>query len=182
MGSESSKSNIRRRREGYFERFLNGCGIDIGCGDDPVTPDCVKWDMAQGDGQELVGVEAYAFDWVYSSHCLEHLASPTRALSRWWEVLKPGGYLMVVVPDEDLYEQGCWPSRFNSGHRWTFSVSKESSWSPASLNVTELVAALPNRRVLWIRTIDDGYDYSGGIWDRTAGSAEANIEVLVQKL
>ncbi len=138
--------------------------------------------MAQGDGQELVGVEAYAFDWVYSSHCLEHLASPTRALSRWWEVLKPGGYLMVVVPDEDLYEQGCWPSRFNSGHRWTFSVSKESSWSPASLNVTELVAALPNRRVLWIRTIDDGYDYSGGIWDRTAGSAEANIEVLVQKL
>jgi len=45
-----------------------------------------------------------------------------------------------------------------------------------------LVASLPNRRLVWIRTCDDGYDYSGGVWDRTGGPAEAHIEVLVQKL
>jgi hypothetical protein len=36
--------------------------------------------------------------------------------------------------------------------------------------------------VHWIRTCDYGYDYSGGIWDRTATLAEAHIEVQAEKL
>ena len=56
-----------------------------------------------------------------------------------------------------------------------------SSWSPVSLNLTDLVATLPNHKVGWLRTCDYGYDYTGGIWDRTAGPAEAHIEVMVIK-
>jgi SAM-dependent methyltransferase len=182
MGKETRKCGERRRREGYFETVFVGRGIDIGCGDDPVTEDCEHWDLPQGDAQELAGVEAETFDWVYSSHCLEHMRDARAALKRWWEVVKPGGHLLVVVPDEDLYEQGCWPSRYNGDHKHTFTVSKDLSWSPASINLAELVAELPNRRVLWIRTCDNGYDYSGGVWDRTGGPAEAHIEVLVRKL
>jgi len=182
VSHETSKANVRRRREGYFDRVFEGHGIDIGCGDDPVTEECVHWDIEDGDAENLIGVPSEVFNWVYSSHCLEHLRNPRRALARWWEILKTGGYLMFVVPDEDLYEQGIWPSRFNTGHLWSFTSSKASSWSSASVNVTELVASLPNRRLVWIRTCDDGYDYSGGVWDRTGGPAEAHIEVLVQKL
>ena len=89
--------------------------------------------------------------------------------------------MLVVVPDEDLYEQEVWPSQFNPDHKWTFTVQKSNSWSPVSINLTDLIATLPNHRVIWFRTFDDGYDYSGGVWDRTGGSAEAHIEVLVQK-
>lgn len=181
MGHESSKSRERRERDGYFERYLVGRGIDIGCGDDPVTPDCLQWDIGQGDAMTLPGVPAYAFDWIYSSHCLEDLPDPMRAIHRWWEVLRPGGHLLVVVPDEDLYEQGQWPSRFNAGHRWSFTIHKSASWSPASINLADLVAALPGHRVLWIKTCDAGYDHTGGVWDRTHGPAEAHIEALVQK-
>jgi SAM-dependent methyltransferase len=182
MSKETCKTRERRRREGYFDRLFVGDGIDIGCGDDPVTPDCLSWDRPQGDAQELPGVPAEQFDWVYSSHCLEDLADPPRALARWWEVLRPGGKLLVVVPDEDLYEQGLWPSRFNAAHRWTFTIRKTRSWSPVSLNLAELIAALPGHKVLWLRTCDDGYDYGGGLWDRTGGAAEAHIEACVLKM
>lgn len=179
---ESSKARARRQREGYFDRFLVGEGIDIGCGDDPVTGDCLAWEKSQGDAQTLPQLKPRQFDWVYSSHCLEHLPNPRRAVARWWEVLRPGGYLLLVVPDEDLFEQGIWPSRFNPDHKWTFTIDKQQSWSPVSVNLTELVARLPPHRVLWMRTCDDGYDHAPGVWDRTRGPAEAHIEVLVQKL
>ncbi len=61
-------------------------------------------------------------------------------------------------------------------------ASDPAIWSPRSLNCTELVALLANRKVHWIRTCDYGYDYSGGTWDRTATLAEAHIEMLVEKL
>lgn len=102
MTRETSKASTRRCREGYFDKYLAGDGIDIGCGDDPVTADCLHWDLPQGDAQELPGLVSQSFDWVYSSHCLEHLRDPIQAVARWWEVLRPLGYLLVVVPDEDL--------------------------------------------------------------------------------
>ena len=127
MGSETSKCYLRRLTEGYFEKVFVGKGIDIGCGDDPVTPDCMHWDKPQGDAQTLLGLPPGQFDWVYSSHCLEDMADPFRALLRWWEVLKPGDKMLVVVPDEDLYEQGYWPSRFNGAHRWTYTIHKQDT-------------------------------------------------------
>jgi SAM-dependent methyltransferase len=182
VAKETSKAYARRLREGYFERIFVGEGIDIGCGDDPLTPDCLHWDKAEGDAQELPGLCPEQFDWVYSSHCLEHLTDPPRAVQRWWEVLRPGGHMLVVVPDEDLYEQGIWPSRFNPDHRWSFTIQKSRGWSPVSINLPELLAPLPSHQVLWLRTCDGGYDYSPGVWDRTGGLAEAHIEALVRKL
>lgn len=182
MGCETSKAAPRRRAAHYFTRYFAGRGIDIGCGDDPLTPGCLRWDREQGDAQELPGLAPASFDWVYSSHCLEDLPDPSRALHRWWEVLRPGGHLCVVVPDEDLYEQGHWPSRFNGDHRWTFTLHKHTSWSPVSLNLLDLIAALPAHHLLLALTCDQGYDYRGGAWDRTHGPAEAAIEVVLRKL
>lgn len=178
----TSACKERRIREGVYERMLVGLGIDIGCGSDPITEDCHKWDIPQGDAQVMQGVPPEVYSWVYSSHCLEHMRDPFVAIRRWWELVKPGGWMLIVVPDEDLYEQGVFPSRFNPDHKFTFTVSKSRSWSAVSINVMELVGVLANRKVEWIRTSDTGYDYSGGVWDRTPAGAEANIEIAVRKL
>jgi hypothetical protein len=51
---------------------------------------------------------------------------PEAALRQWWALVRPGGYLVVVVPHEDLYEQGMWPSAFNSDHKGHVSARHSS--------------------------------------------------------
>lgn len=174
MGNEAAKVKER------FLPYLEGLGIDIGCGSDPITSDCMRWDQGEGDAQLMTGL-SNTFDWVFSSHCLEHLVDPTIAINRWWELVNPSGYLLIVVPDEDLYEQGIWPSRFNGDHKKTFSPDKSSSWSPAHVNVMDLIRGLPDHKLINIHVDDTGYDYTHCGNDQTAGQACAHIELIVQK-
>ncbi len=62
------------------------------------------------------------YDFVFASHVLEHM-DPRAALEDWLSLVRPGG-LIVLVPDEDLYEQGHVPSLFNDDHKHTFTISE----------------------------------------------------------
>jgi SAM-dependent methyltransferase len=155
MADESSKT---RRLWGDLEAsVLRGEGIDIGCGTDPVFPDVTQFDVAQGDANQVSRHVDRLFDFVYASHCLEHMVDPRLAIEEWWRLVKPGGVLFFIVPDEDLYEQGFWPSRFNADHKWTFTISKQASWSPVSINLFDLVRTLPGSEIVDIRLQDAGY-------------------------
>lgn len=156
---ETSKAHKRRLAEGFYDKYLVGKGIDIGCGDDPITNDCTKWDLEQGDAQYLKDLGDNQFDWVYSSHCLEHMQDPQVALKNWWRVLKAGGYLIVTVPDEDLYEQRVWPPRFNGDHKTSWTIKKKLSWCPYSKNLKDLIEELPAPSVEYIKVIDTDYRY-----------------------
>ena len=100
MNESAKTTKARREAEGFFDKFCRGAGIDIGCGADPVTQQCRGWDVQDGDAQKMAGVADESFDFVYSHHCLEHMRDPLEALLNWWRILKPGGYLLVTVPDE----------------------------------------------------------------------------------
>jgi SAM-dependent methyltransferase len=137
---------------------LRGRGIDIGCGNDPVAPNVRKFDVDDGDANEITKFVSEKFDFVFSSHCLEHMHNPKQAINEWWQLVKPNGYLFFIVPDEDLYEQGVFPSRFNRDHKATFTISKSKSWSPVSVNVLELALSLPGSELVSIALQDQGYD------------------------
>lgn len=146
---------------GEFEKsIVQGRGIDIGCGPDPVTPDVQRFDLEDGDANHIGKYVSETFDFVHSSHCLEHMHNPKEALRGWWDLVRPGGHLILIVPDEDLYEQGVFPSRFNVDHKATFTISKARSWSPVSHNLLDLVSELPSSRVLKLQLQDHGYDRS----------------------
>ncbi len=105
--------------------------------------------MADGDANYVTLYrQPCSYDAVHSSHCLEHMRNPGNALREWWNLLKPGGKLIVVVPEETLYEQQHWPSLFNGDHKWTFRVDGESTWSPRSIEVRALFATLPECEIL----------------------------------
>jgi SAM-dependent methyltransferase len=155
---ESSKSQLYW---GELEkRVVRGQGIDIGCGPDPVTPNVRRFDLEDGDANIISRHVKDVFDFVYSSHCLEHMHNPRSTILDWWKLVKPGGYLFVVVPDEDLYEQGVFPSRFNSDHKATFTICKTKSWSSKSINVLELANSLPGGKIVSLELQDRGYDRS----------------------
>jgi len=50
------------------------------------------------DGSQLTPVASASYDFVLSSHNLEHFANPMKALTEWKRVLRPGGGLVVVLP------------------------------------------------------------------------------------
>lgn len=166
---ETSKT-LRLLSENELKR-LSGKGIDIGCGVWPVRPDVLPFDQADGDANEITRfvTETGSFDYVFSSHCLEHMRDPDHALREWWELVRPGGSMIVVVPDEDLYEQGYWPSLFNKDHKFTFAISKQASWSPVSRNLLDMARALPRAEIVSLRVQDQGYRrvfLAGGTWPR----------------
>jgi SAM-dependent methyltransferase len=142
------------------KQAIQGAGIDIGCGPDPVTPDARRFDLEHGDANVISQFVREQFDFVYASHCLEHMHDPRKTILDWWKLVKPGGHLFILVPDEDLYEQGVFPSRFNDDHKATFTISKASSWSAKSINVLELAQSLPNEQIVSLQLQDFGYDRS----------------------
>lgn len=152
---EQSKAAKRRFNDGAFlSRYFVGRGIDIGGKPDPLAQyvgvfpriEGVRtWDMEDGDAQLLAGVADASFDFVHASHSLEHMRDVDEALANWARVLRPRGHLVVTVPDEDLYEQGTWPSRRNPDHKWTFTMAKRKSWSPRSINVVDLAQRFCDR-------------------------------------
>jgi ubiquinone/menaquinone biosynthesis C-methylase UbiE len=50
------------------------------------------------EGSALNGVSDSTYDFVLSSHNLEHFANPVKALEEWRRVTKPGGALILALP------------------------------------------------------------------------------------
>jgi SAM-dependent methyltransferase len=194
LSHECGKAIARRLQDPAFHRFyFVGRGLDVGGGYDglenyarlfPGIVSVRNWDIADGDGMLLPGVEPASYDFVHSSHCLEHLRDPYVALQMWFRVLRPGGHLIVLVPDEDLYEQGVWPSTFNPDHKHTFTIWKGpgESWSPVSVNVVELVQGLGQAQLLSLRLLEATYFYGLPRVDQTGSVVgECAIEFVVRK-
>ncbi|MES2205353.1 MAG: methyltransferase domain-containing protein [Pseudomonadota bacterium] len=156
--NETSKT---RKLWGTLEHtILAGKGIDIGCGNDPVTSTARTFDVKDGDANKISSYIDEEFDFVYASHCLEHMRDPQQALLDWWKLVRVGGHLFFIVPDEDLYEQGVFPSRFNDDHKYTFTISKANSWSSVSVNVLDIAQSLPHSKIVNLMLQNQGYDYS----------------------
>ena len=51
------------------------------------------------EATDLYGVADHRYDFVLSSHNLEHIANPIRALKEWKRVVKAGGAIITVLPD-----------------------------------------------------------------------------------
>ncbi|HEX2800984.1 MAG TPA: methyltransferase domain-containing protein [Phenylobacterium sp.] len=191
---ELSKSIVRRMSEPNFaRRWFVGSGIDIGGKPDPLAlyaeffplmTACRTWDWEDGDAQDLAGVPDASQDFIHSSHCLEHLRDPRLGLAAWLRAIRPGGFLIVTVPDEDLYEQGSFPpSDFNRDHKWTFTIAKQRSWSEKSINLLDLLSGLgPEADIEKIALLNSTYRYGLPRFDQTLTPiGESGIEFVVRK-
>ena len=54
-----------------------------------------------GEAAELGGIADGSYDVVLASHVIEHIANPLGALAQWRRVLRPRGYVLLVVPHRD---------------------------------------------------------------------------------
>ncbi|RZT28823.1 methyltransferase domain-containing protein [Cupriavidus agavae] len=140
-------STLRRIHDpGFMQHYFHGVGLDLGadatglarCSREfPRVVRVVPW---KGELMAVPGVEHRSFDFVHASHCLQTVVNPAKALGRWLDLLKTGGYLVLTVPDQDLADQTVQPAETNDAPARGFSVCKDPL-PPGSVNLLELVRA-----------------------------------------
>ncbi len=174
---ETSKARPRRERDGFFEAYCQGQGIDIGWGGDLLASNCMAWDFEDGDAEEMAGVPDGAYDFVYSSHNLEHMHDVDKSLSNWWRILKRGGYLILFLPHRDLFEKRTRLPSSVHDHRHYFLPDRDDP--PDTIGVEPLIhRLLPDAEILYIKTCDAG----NSVDDPAVNpDREYSIEAVLQK-
>ena len=176
---ETSKAKRRRMKEGFFGKFCQGRGIDIGYGGDLVVPNCVGWDFEHGDAQYMHGINDGEFDFVYSSHTLEHTINPSAALKNWWRILNPEGFLILYVPHRDLYEKkSTLPSNWNPDHKHFFLLDKDEE--PDTIGLVPLVQRmLSGCEIIYAKVCDENHTIND---PNLHSDGEYSIELILKKL
>lgn len=77
-----------------------GTGFDVGCGDWPLEG-ATPIDLTRG-GDAMALPAGPLADYIFSSHCLEHLPDPIAALEHWRSRLRRGGILFLYLPHPDM--------------------------------------------------------------------------------
>jgi SAM-dependent methyltransferase len=194
---ENTKAALLRR--GQHKIFINafkGNGLHIGPGSDPLKkihyPLCTNIETVNVNDSKIEtdgiknSLKDKQYDFVYSSHLPFYECEPLDVLNHWLNFVKTNGHLVFTVPDEDLYEQGNFPSIFNNSHKKTFSVYKKLSWSGKHYNILDILQKIDSISIKKIEIVDSNYDYSliGKGIDQTfnfSDGVEACIEVIVKK-
>lgn len=98
------------------KKFCQGVGLDIGCSEWPLEG-AIPIELKQGsDGTDLA--KGVYYDYIFSSHCLEHLANPIKALKHWKSRLGYGGILFLYLPHPDM-EYWLPQNNLKHLHSWT---------------------------------------------------------------
>lgn len=174
---ETTKARSRREESGFFEKYCQGQGIDIGWGGDLVSPNCRPWDFEDGDAELMEGVPDGAYDFVYSSHNLEHMYDVDRSVINWWRILKPGGHMIIFVPHRDLFEKKQKLPSDVIDHRHFFLPEKDDP--PDTIGMRPLIERLlPDGEIVAMTVCDAG----NSIEAKTVNcDGEYSIEAIVRK-
>lgn len=64
-----------------------------------------RFDKSRGPGSQFTGeatslaeISSETYDVILASHVLEHVANPIKALNEWMRVLRPEGFLVLILP------------------------------------------------------------------------------------
>jgi SAM-dependent methyltransferase len=98
----------------HAQRHCRGRGVDVGAGRWPFPGAHPVEDGAEENAYRLKAADD-SLDYVFSSHCLEHLERWRDALREWRRVLQPGGILYLYLP-----HPACtmWHPEALPHHRW----------------------------------------------------------------
>lgn len=80
------------------QQFCKGTGVDVG-GNKWPFPGALPIDQMSGGSAYFLPPN---LDYIFSSHCLEHMDNPVLALEIWKKALKPGGVLFLYLPHPDM--------------------------------------------------------------------------------
>jgi len=97
----------------FAKQVCKGEGYDIGyCKEEWKFPGAVGIDIVNGD--DANNLTTRKVDYIFSSHCLEHVDNWIDTLEHWISRIKTGGILFLYLPD---ISQSYWRPWFNRKHK-----------------------------------------------------------------
>jgi len=103
----------------FAKVICKGKGLDIGCAKKEwALPWARPIDTLFNDGYDAYNLPEGSFDFIFSSHCLEHLEDWVYALEYWISKLKINGKLLLYLPH---YDQEYWRPWNNRKHYHVFT-------------------------------------------------------------
>jgi SAM-dependent methyltransferase len=104
----------------FAKKLCIGDGLDVGCNrKEWALPDSVPVDIDFNNGYHAnnlpsnINRKDLKWDYIMSSHTLEHIADWVAALDLWWDSIREGGVIYLYLPD---YSQEYWRVWNNRKH------------------------------------------------------------------
>jgi len=113
--------------------------LDVGSGNVTLSPETKRADIAPYPGldyqcdaahlQDRNGVPLpnISFDFVFSSHCLEHTDNPLETLKEWCRVAQK--YVVVIIPNGEIFKNTSIDELLAMGHK--HNLYMENIWDMA---------------------------------------------------
>lgn len=103
----------------FAKEVCIGAGYDIGCNrPEWAFPGAKTIDPALDPDWHALKLPWQAADYIFSSHCLEHVDDWVAVLDYWQTMLRPGGVLFLYLPH---WDQTYWRPWHNRKHRHAFT-------------------------------------------------------------
>jgi len=103
----------------FAKHICLGRGYDIGCmKKEWAFPGAIPIDLIFDDEFDAYNLPEGEMDYIFSSHCLEHLHDWVKAMNYWYDKLKVGGNLFLYLPH---YSQEYWRPWNNKKHIHVFT-------------------------------------------------------------
>ena len=101
-------------------KYAKGDVLELGCGGTKTVPNAMGLDIVPkgefipnlpntksiadltADISDPLPLDANSFDTVIARHLLEHLINPLKVLKEWSRVIRPGGRLIIAVPNQNI--------------------------------------------------------------------------------
>ncbi len=132
----------------FAQKFCKGIGFDIGCmKEEWALPGSLPVDKCFTDGHDAMCLPTYMnylnVDYIFSSHCLEHLTDWVAALDYWATRIKSGGVLFLYLPNMEASRY--WQPQNNRKHKHyltpfivaNYFNDRETIWRPAFVTTGE---------------------------------------------
>lgn len=142
--------------------YCKGLGIDVGCGSKKTHQDALGIDVTPkgksgtygserrqisradicASGDNLFMFADDVLDYVVARHNLEHYNNPIKTLMEWKRVLRKGGMLGVVIPDDDALDT----MKIDSTHKYAFTKLKFKNMLKqiGGFKILKLATCIPN--------------------------------------
>lgn len=123
-------------------KFCKGNGLDIGATqwkkESESLPGAIPVDLTipgSGSATDLSLYYGKNLDFVFSSHCLEHVSDPEAAVNEVLKVLKSGGIYFLYLPYPGHY---AWDPAYCE-EKYQAITRREHIWQPSPLSVNRLL-------------------------------------------